>query len=193
MKINSQNSIDFRAKFLCNTEIKKFNHKTNVYSPLKVSFLEYEPDNLKDLITITETATSWKKQQYAKKIALNAKLISVGFLSNLKNHIYILTKQKESFDKLNSQDILGLAHMLNEENPIPDELVLFEVKPDFRYEKNKKKEYKNIGKSIIDLLKNIYCNSIKVFSSYTAANFYEKQGFEIIDTNVLEYLWKNKK
>ena len=190
MKINAPNTTNFKAKFICNTQIKQINPKTDTYSPLKVSFLEYEPDNPKDLNALINTAKSWKGRLYAGRIAENASLISSGDMSKNKNHIYILSKQQENFNKLNTQDILGLAHLVSESKSMPDELRLFEVNPKFKYSRDKKREYKGLGESIISSLKKICNNSIRLISSYSAANFYEKQGFEIMDTDLLEYIWK---
>ncbi len=192
MRIDTPQKTNFRARFIRNVQIEKINPKSKTYQPQKVAFLEYEPKNEKDLSTIFSAVKTWKNKLYAGRIAENAALINQGHLSGKKNHIYILSKQNGNFENLNENDVLGLAHMVNDDGPFTPELRFFEVKPDFKYG-SKSREYKHIGEGIIESLKQIYNDSIRLISSYSAANFYEKQGFEIIDTDLFEYLWRAKK
>ena len=102
----------------------------------------------------------------------------------------MLTTQNKDFENLDKKQILGLVQMQSD-SISPDEIRYLQVKPDLKYGNNKR-AYKNIGSQIISSLKAIYNKKITLISSFSAANFYEKQGFEITDLALLEFEWENE-
>ena len=102
-----------------------------------------------------------------------------------------MTSQKDDFERLDKSKIVGLAQMQTGVEP-EDNLRYFQIRPDLKHGVNRRK-YKHIGSGMLNSIKKIYSNAITLLSSYSAANFYEKQGFEIIDIDLLEYIWRAKK
>lgn len=79
---------------------------------------------------------------------------------------------------------------MNQDNG-KNELKFFQVNPKLKYGISKR-EYKHVGAGILDSLKELYKNSIELDSSYQAAEFYEKQGFKIIDKDKLRFRGTDK-
>ena len=114
-------------------------------------------------------------------------LMSEGIMPTYNNHIYMATSQMQNFDKLDKNKILGLAQMRDGDSYI-DYLRYFQVKPDLKYG-TKNREYKHIGSAMIDSIKKIYNETIVLISSLSATGFYEKQGFKLLDLDLLKYIW----
>ena len=191
MYINNLSSPNFGAKFIEQVNVQKYNPKTEAYGFDKLSFVEFDPVNKQDIDAIAGAVKTWKGQNYAGIIAQNAALMSNGFLSPEVNHIYLMTSQKDDFERLDKSKIVGLAQMQTGVEP-EDNLRYFQIRPDLKHGVNRRK-YKHIGSGMLDSLKKIYNKAITLIASYSAANFYEKQGFEIIDIDLLEYIWRAKK
>ena len=49
MNINNQSQVNFNAKFLHNVSIKRLDDKTGEYKKFKAAFIEFEPQNKRDL------------------------------------------------------------------------------------------------------------------------------------------------
>ena len=191
MKINSFSGLNFGAKYIEQVDVKKYNPKSTLYDSASLSFVEFDPINKRDTEAIANAVKTWKGQDYAGMIAQNANLVSNGFLSPEVNHIYLMTSQTHDFDNLDSKKILGLAQMqtgVDEE----DNLRYFQVRPDLKHG-IKNRRYKNIGSGMLDSLKKIYNKAITLIASYSAANFYELQGFEIRNTDLFEYIWRSRR
>ena len=102
--------------------------------------------------------------------------------------VYALTTQSDNFEKLDSSKILG-ASTLKLVNEKENHIRFLQVSPKCYFE-NKQRGYKSIGKAFIDFFKSQSKNkSLLVQAYFSAANFYEKMGFEIIDVNNLIYSW----
>lgn len=185
---NNYTNLNFKAKFIQKTSILKYNQKNKSYNQALASFVEYDPNNRRDLKAIYEAVKEWKEKFFAGEIVSNACLLMIGDLPKKTNHIYILTSQKDNLDKLNKKHVLGLAHVENLEGSC-DELKYFEVNSDVKYSKNNR-TYKHVGMGIINALKNVSQGKIKLVSSAFASKFYESQGFEPLDSSILEYIWK---
>ncbi len=189
MQINKLNSVNFGAKFLTNTEISKYNPKKKTYQPLNVSLVEIEPASNDDLRTLVNVAKGWgKNHTYATDIASTASGIAGDFLPAENFKIYALTRQDENYEKLNEHKILGLAQIELEKHQ-PAELAYLQVNPETAYASDTR-QYKQIGTGFINVLKKIYNKAITLSSVYSATNFYEKNGFELIDPNKLRYIWR---
>lgn len=190
MEYNNISSTNFGAKYLKTVSVKKLNPNTARYRKNNISFVEFDPQNEHDLITLYRTAKAWKGANFALPIAEAGELIAHKVISPNKNKIYILTSQQDSFDKLHTEYILGMAH-LNNSSRNSSELAHFQVDPKQKYG-SKNREYKQIGTAMLNELKNLCKNSLRLFSSTSATGFYERQGFEEIDEAMLEYIWRKK-
>ena len=190
MNINTINQTNFGANFINNVNIKRLDFKTHKYCSLKSSFIQFDPQNKNDFNALKEAVKDWKGDNYASTIVDYANKIITKSLSDKIHRIYMLTTQNKGFENLDKKQILGLVQMQSD-TINPDEIRYLQVKPDIKYGNNKR-AYKNIGSKIISSLKAIYNKKITLISSYSAANFYEKQGFKITDLALLEYEWNNE-
>lgn len=190
MNINNYNQTNFGANFINKVNIKRLDSKTNLYNACQASFVQFDPKNKNDLSAMSKAVKTWQGDHFARTIVNNAERIVNGMSSSKINHIYLLTTQKEKFDKLNRSEILGVAQMRSNKRD-SDELWYLQVKPDTKYgEENR--TFKSVGSGILNSLKAIYNKKITLLSSYFAANFYETQGFDLRDPMLLEYEWVNK-
>lgn len=191
MYINTSYSTNFGAKFLTNTEVQKYNPKKKTYSPCNISFVELEPHNDNDLKTLYEVAKYWDSSSYAADVASVAAGIAKDFLPEDKYKIYALTRQTENFHELNPHKILCLSDIELADNQ-PIEIEFLQVNPQMTYAA-KNAAYKNIGGGFLNTLKSLYNKAIILTSVFSAATFYEKNGFEIINPQKLRYIWRPKK
>ena len=191
MNINTVNQTNFNANFIRNVNIKKFDAKSQTYKPFKASFVEFDPENYEDLVALLETRMDWVGGTYIGNIVEHASYIRDKYISPLINHIYVLTTQNDNFKYLDSDKILGMADMQSDSIQ-PDELRYLQVKPTQKHG-FKNRTYRLVGSKILSELKKIYNEKITLLASYSAANFYEKHGFDVTDSMLLEYTWTNKR
>lgn len=182
---------NFRAKFIKKVPVQKLDFATKRYKTTQASFVEFEPENLQDLKALAKAQSAWDGEFFAADIVKAAAKMFQGELKQPKNRIFVLTTQSDDCRNLNKDSILGMVQMVGGKAALA-ELKFFQVRPDLSYNKVHR-DYKGVGKAILDSIKEIYTKAIKLQSCYSAANFYEKQGFEIMDTGLLMYLWSPKK
>ena len=175
---------------MTNTEIQKYNPKKKTYSPCKISFVEIEPNNPSDLKSLYEIAKHWHGSTYAPDVALTAYHVSKNILSKEKCKIYALTRQTEDFHELNPHKVLCLSDItLQDDKPI--EIEFLQVDPQMTCTV-KNAAYKNIGSGFLNTIKGLYNKAITLTSVFSAIPFYEKNGFELIESNKLRYIWRPK-
>ncbi len=191
MNINNQSQVNFNAKFLHNVSIKRLDNKTGEYKKFKAAFIEFEPQNKRDLEVIEHATDNWHGETYARNIANKALKMSNSELSPKLNHIFMVTSQKDNFENLKWEKLLGIAH-LEVESIDENELKYLQVRPDTKHGKDNRK-YKDIGAKIIESLKAKYNTSIRLIAFYKASGFYNKHGFKLVDPELLEYVWRHKK
>ena len=182
---------NFRAKFIKKVPVQKLDFATKRYKTTQASFVEFEPENLQDLKALAKAQSAWDGEFFAADIVKAAAKMFQGELKQPKNRIFVLITQSDDCRNLNKDSILGMVQMVGGKAALA-ELKFFQVRPDLSYNKVHR-DYKGVGKAILDSIKEIYTKAIKLQSCYSAANFYEKQGFEIMDTGLLMYLWSPKK
>ena len=191
MNITPNQNINFGAKLIKLSPVKKLADLKGEYMPAKLSFVEFEPGNKKDLQAISNAVKSWNGEMFASDIYTSAKLIRNRKLDPESHKIYVLTSQKNNFDNLNADEIVGLADF---ETNKPDEghlnflqvdpdLITSYVPPRFRY----------VGTGMLEALKSLYKKTITLKSVYSATAFYEKNGFKLIDFESLLYKWSKEK
>jgi len=184
------NSINFRAKFIKNDYIKNFDKINNTYKPLKVAIVELDSKKQSDIFAISNICKNWKKAKYIDSIIRIMKCIFSGFLDKDERKIYALTTQKKHYDQLQSDKILGITEIdLSKGEGVY--LDYIQVNPDFLYTNtNPNRKYKNIGKCILDFIKDFYKKEITLCSDYRVIDFYEKNGFKSEDESNFCYQWK---
>lgn len=185
------NAINFRARFIQKVPIQKYNNKTQSYEPIRANFLELDPKNSRDVDAVCNISETWKGQLFAGDIANRAEKIERGELSEHNNKIYLLTTQKKKFHRLDDGKILG-AMLIERKLAEPDEIRYFQVKPTLKYGiKNRK--FAHVGEAMLESAKRIYNKAITLFSLAGAVGFYKKHGFKLINPDVVQFIWQNKR
>ncbi|GEM_PF-847577 len=185
MNTINKSSPSFGAKFINNTNIKRFLRSTKEYVPAKVSFVEIDSYNREDIFALEDVARYWVNGKFATNFVTTAKWKTIGNGNNRK--IYALTAQNKSHGKLNYDDILGLAEVC--ENSKHDiYLNYLQAKPDIIYSQNR--EYKGIGSGILNSLKNLYDKiSLNSLCEKSVKNFYFKNNFKLTRPDVNQFEW----
>lgn len=185
---NTYPAPNFRAKFIKKVPVQKLDFATRRYKTTQASFVEFEPENEKDLKALAKAQAQWDGEAYATEIVMAAGRMSMGQLRRPKSRIFVLTTQADDCKNLDKDSILGMAQMIGGKTTLA-ELKYFQVRPDIKF-KSDSRDYKGVGKAILDSLKGIYTKAIKLQSCFSAADFYEKQGFQTMETGLLMYLWQ---
>ena len=184
MNTNINPFLNFKATFVSPCSVYQNKQKNN---PIEGSIVEIDVDSKKDEKAVKNAVDKWfKKDSFGYYVYKDLIKIKEGELNRNFDKIYAITLQQYAFDKLDNKQIIGLAEVTKTGGN--------EVELNFMQAKPIPKKYTNVGRSFIDLLKNMdFVDIIKVKASYLSANFYEKMGFEIFDTNKLIYIWKKIK
>jgi len=184
------NSINFGAKPVGMLPVLKYNKTLKSYLPENISLVEMELGAKQDLSAVCSAARNWRGNDYATEIAGDQCMLYEQYLNRQSYNIYAATTQKEKYDSLDAGKILGLAEISKFSPSIKLEYI--QVKPEQAF-RSKNRTYHGIGKSLIDFIKQTFNKKIVLQADYKAANFYEKLGFEMIDTNKFWYMWTPKK
>lgn len=191
MKILFNENLNFNARFLSGANVRRFNSKNQDQTyPVGVSIVEIKPECDKDVSAVRRTIKRWEKRdEYGHVIYQDLKSIRDGIFPKEKNKVFALTLQKDDFKNIDSKQILALAEIYKEKRKSIN-IDFLQVDPEFKYSLSRNK-YKNIGKAFIEYFKAKFKDRIITLkSTYKAANFYEKMGFEVIDTDRLVYMIK---
>ena len=224
--------ISFQGNFIKKVNIQKLTSKGK-YKPVRANFIELDHD---DLSAIRQVSAEWHtakinamfsitknfilppdimKKQMEKHMHLtkgmNKADIPAFLSSKIKGtHIYAVTTQKHSFDKINPKKILGFAEFNAEERF--NEIATLQTKPNCvseNYgnqtllllkrgickllgikEKKPKQPYKNIGSSIVNTLKQMYNDKpMELIPADKARSFYRKYGFDMDPNCIYRYSW----
>lgn len=190
MNINPINNLNFKANYIKDAQVKKYNSINNSYEPVSISFVEMEPDNIRDFLALKDVVKYWPEEKYASNIAHSLYLLGNNTISRDSYKIYALTTQKNKFYSLNSNEILAIGEVSEK---IPEkvlELDYLQVDPQLIYSFSQK-EYKGVGSAFLNALKEFETvQSIFLKSVRSAVNFYKKNDFELIDNKELKLLWK---
>ncbi len=202
-------SINFKANYLNSARVQKY--QNSEYRPFDASFVKVDLNNQQDLDALKSTAIEWGETAFSSPIysaaSGDSKLEKPG-----NRHFYILTSQKNSFDKLNPDTILGMAEIdkLSETNS----LEYLQVNPKYITSHKKKTvidkcldiifkpkeetkvipEYKQIGSAILNSLKSIFSDKPMILLTVPEAKkFYKKNGF-VQESIINPYglIWKRK-
>ncbi len=157
------------------------------------AILEIDTKNTKNFSALSEAVEHWGSRDiYGRNIIENVQKQRKNNKYQSHSKIYALTLQQNNFNKLESSKILRLGEVIKrKKNEI--EINFLQVKPESAGA-NANKEYYNIGRAIIKMLKRIPENrKIVVKADYRAANFYEKMKFVITNPSQLIYTWERMK
>ena len=188
---NNSNNLAFKARFLQNIPVLKYNHKTKNYDKVLSSFLELDPKNINDAKALSEVVNYWENDKYACCILNGFEYCTKNLDKCEKYKIFALTYQKNNYDKLISDELLGLVQM-NLEDGQTHYLSYLQVNPAYieQYNIFGNRMYKGVGSGILSALKKIY-NSISLKASSSGLDsFYKKNNFDLISKDDKKYLWE---
>lgn len=194
MRTNSVNNLIFNAKIIKKPKVKRSDDISQKYVPDTVRFLKIDTTSPDEVRALSTAGRYWENSSsFATDIAYDAYLNSTcGEKADLRKEFFILTKQKDNFDKINCDDILGMAEITHKSKKkvILDYL---QVNPEYVYQLGAPK-FINCGRAIIKSIQQRNRNrTIELRSTLTAVPFYEKMGFKPKIEGYVEYYWKRVK
>ncbi len=157
---NVNNATSFNASYIDKINIQKLNSK-NKYVPYQANLVEL---NLSDLEALEKINKKWKNNWLCGKFVNWA--IS---LHNYSDRVFALTTQKENFENLQSDEVLGLMNI--DLHKRKSELNYIETKP-------VNPDYNKVGSSLINYAKTLTNRiSLTAGSKSLADKFYKPLGF----------------
>lgn len=172
------NSINFTANLMKHTQILK-RDENGCFSPVKASVVELDKNDEQDLKSLHDTTVLWNYQgaKYSSNIYHEA-VKGYEYDDVEGEHYLALTTQNENHDKLDPDKVLGLMLFSNERFDT-DEITWFQVRPNTNTKQSWNREYKGVGKAMIDYIKQVnFFKPIHAMSVPESVEFYKKQGFE---------------
>ena len=169
-------SINFTAKLVQQPTVKK-HLSGRRYMDLEASIVELDVNNPTDMEAIMQTERNWMHNggqfihHYVKDTTEQHHYVDVK-----KEHYLALTSQKADFNRLKSNEILGVL-MFTETKLHENEISWLEVRPDIRKGARKIRDYKEVGSRLTKYVLEKYKNKdIFVQSALKAIPFYKKMG-----------------
>ncbi len=176
-------NISFGANYIKSVDIIHKQGSTSTFK--KASFVEIDVNDKNDVEALNGIADDWGDKSYIMLLVKDV-IDNTPKKAFLNSHIYAVTKQGKSFEKLNKDDILGAVVFT--EGKKANEIDALQVQPD-NLGSLSGDGYKRVGTSIITTLQEMYPKKpMKVTSSHDAIGFYEKCGFKSTGVN-LKYVW----
>lgn len=176
-------NISFGANYIKSVDIIHKQGSTSTFK--KASFVEIDVNDKNDVEALNGIADDWGDKSYIMLLVKDV-IDNTPKKAFLNSHIYAVTKQGKSFEKLNKDDILGAVVFT--EGKKANEIDALQVQPD-NLGTLSGDGYKRVGTSIITTLQEMYPKKpMKVTSSHDAIGFYEKCGFKSTGVN-LKYVW----
>ena len=181
--------INFKANFINKTSVKKLSPVTKEFVSHEVSFVEINPRLKDDIKALKKMANLWGEDSvFASTIFYFAKKDP----RDPRKRTFLLTDQKDSFEKLEPQKILGITQ-LDKEKAGESCIEYLETKPEFQC-CNNEREYKELGSTILDSLKKVFQDkTLKVDYIFDRVDFYLNNGFNFRDEVLGDLIWKAQK
>lgn len=171
------NRINFTANLVKQTQVQETADNNN-YIPSDVSIVELDKHDERDIKSLYKTIILWKDQnaKYSSEIYHEA-VKGYEYDDTEQEHYFALTSQKNDFNNLDPERILGLM-LFSQTNRTEDEINWLQVRPNTSHKQTWKRQYKGIGEGLINLLKGTWLNKpIHVQADVNAVEFYKKMGF----------------
>lgn len=168
-------SINFTANHVKNVTIAK--KCFNKYQPCRVSLVELDPANKRDVKVISDTADKWDISFTCFTIEdMLAARSNSEALEKLK--VYALTKQKSGFDRMKYSDVLGVIQVKKGYED-GNKIEVLQTNPKYiKDQKNKFPAFRHIGKKLTKFVQKEYSEApLYVHPTRFAVPFYEKLGF----------------
>lgn len=173
--------INFKANLLSTAKVKMYTNGHNC-KDCNVSFVQLNTDSKSDFRTICEVDSCWENKSSLANDIRNCFQDCVLKKETDKTYFYALTKQRNNFENLDSDEILGLAQVTEESS---NEVVLDYLQSDpennyFSY----RPSYRKIGTAIMNCLEQLFSGrKMTLYPIEEAKSFYEKLGFKYAKDN----------
>ncbi len=172
--------ISFGAKYLFPATVQKVAYKDAKITPAKVSFVELDPMNEKDLEAVYNVSLSWEAPDlYPEMIHSYMSYCASEYNEDegKNTKFYALTSQKKNLEAPEPDDILALAQV-NTANGV--EIEYIQAKPESPMDSFfKKYKFSRVGTGMLDSLKKVFKGEqIFLYSNPRARGFYKKNGFK---------------
>ena len=224
--------VSFQGNFIRKVNIEKLG-LDGLYKPIKATLVELTKD---DLPVTKQFSKAWNNERVIhvpdilEQSILSSELLKAkirdylpnlrgvkeedvaGYLSSrvMGNHIYVVTTQGDSFQKLNPDSILGVA--VFSAKPHCNDLSMLEVRPDCISENygnqtfllikkaiktllgirdtKPKRPYGHVGDAIIKSLQKMYNDkTMELVPLNASKSFYRRYGFHLNPESGFEYIW----
>ena len=190
-------NVNFKANYISPAKILK-KDVNNEYKPFEVSFVEFDPSDSKDVFALREAASSWEgADQYGKEIARDIKTYDYYYkdldLEEPKHRFFGITRQKSNFENPRPLEILGMVEITNKGND-RQSVSFLQVDPETNMHSDER-FFKGVGSAILREVKKIFSQceiTLRPVSSMDVINFYQKNGFELMDYS-LNMIWHGLK
>lgn len=169
--------ISFKANFIRDTYIKQV-VTPDTSKDKKVALVELDINHKNDISALKAVARDWDSRAFGYAGCIYDDAIKTLKYPDTKEHYYALTTQKEDYKNLDPKKILGLT-LFSDKKFSKNELNWLQVEPDCSYSHSGKyRTYKNVGKALVNFVKEISDKTISVYPARNATPFYRKLGFE---------------
>ena len=169
--------ITFRAKRINPVYIKRYNPVTLKYEKCPAAFIRLDKKSAADYEAVNNLP--WIRgagQKYAAEIVANFNSEYNKKRNVRRDNFYALTLQTDNFDHLDSGRILGLAEAAKNRGSVY--LDFLQINPKYKFG-IAQREYKEVGKSIIDGFKCMRgVRRIFAVTNAFVSQFYADNGFE---------------
>ena len=182
-----QSNVSFGASFIEKVPLKKYSYKKKKYIPSSANFVQLAPENPDDFHTISGVADEFGADSFANNIYAAAKIVRKNSDSDRdKCCFFSLSKQNDKFERLNPDNVLGIA-MTSAISDSKTELEYLQVHPQYIYSFDPP-YFKRIGSAMLQGLKNLYSH-ILVKSAPSACPFYIINDFHLVSGKNRVFEW----
>ncbi len=183
--------ISFSGTYIKPIMIKKLT-TNGEFVPHEVSLVQFDAKSPHDVQAIEDTYDEWKIfDNCVVGIIRDVANWLHGLKKPQKSHkIFFLTNQQYGFENLNPDEILGQFLVWNKKNTNHVHLEVLQTNPFHNYDVAEFRRYSEIGKGMVDEIKEQYHGKVIKLRSYKdATGFYEKQGFVPDTPGSLDYTY----
>lgn len=193
MRINLISNINFAARKVQydDAKVKKRVDGSWRYRDYDVSVAEIDLDSKSDIDVLDNVKNSWTRGRFIDYIYRDAKKLYKKEWGRRDSYkIYVLTTQKDNFERLEPGDILSICEM----SDIKDKsayLSYIETCPEYRDARSP--EYKGVGSCLMKFLQSKYdVLTLNTVENPKTTEFYLKFGFLIEDPYEGYLRWEKK-
>lgn len=169
--------ITFKAQYIKPVSIERKGLDSK-FHPYQVALIEFNPKSEQDFLSLNVTNCNWGNcKTLLHDIMKKFNFLHRGLRMPQEERFFGITKQKEHFDKLEPDKILGvLQTRRNRQGKF--EIENFQVSPNTNYDAIVR-DYKGVGKALLEHIKEHFVKEKEILldAKKSAIPFYEKFGF----------------